>query len=79
MFHLVIFQCWLSDENQLQLSVYILQSLDLFLSDLFFLLSISGHLCKLDLAWGLSAGYQPRPQVVDRGTTARYGGQLRYI
>jgi len=29
--------------------------------------------------WGLSAGYQPRPQVVDRGTTARYGGQLRYI
>jgi len=28
---------------------------------------------------GLSAGYQPRPQVVDRGTTARYGGQLRYI
>ena len=27
----------------------------------------------------LSAGYQPRPQVVDRGTTARYGGQLRYI
>jgi len=22
---------------------------------------------------------QPRPQVVDRGTTARYGGQLRYI
>ena len=31
------------------------------------------------LCWGLSAGYQPRPQVVDRGTTARYGGQLRYI
>jgi len=30
-------------------------------------------------SWGLSAGYQPRPQVVDRGTTARYGGQLRYI
>jgi len=29
--------------------------------------------------WGLSAGYQPRPQVVDRGTTPRYGGQLRYI
>ena len=28
---------------------------------------------------GLAAGYQPRPQVVDRGTTARYGGQLRYI
>jgi len=27
----------------------------------------------------VSAGYQPRPQVVDRGTTARYGGQLRYI
>jgi len=35
---------------------------------------------KVDiLGWGLSAGYQPRPQVVDRGTTARYGGQLRYI
>jgi len=33
----------------------------------------------LCLFWGLSAGYQPRPQVVDRGTTARYGGQLRYI
>ena len=31
------------------------------------------------VSWGLSAGYQPRPQVVDRGTTARYGGQLRYI
>ena len=31
------------------------------------------------LGWGLAAGYQPRPQVVDRGTTARYGGQLRYI
>jgi len=30
-------------------------------------------------SWGLSAGYQLRPQVVDRGTTARYGGQLRYI
>jgi len=44
------FSVWLSDENQLQLSVYILQNLDLFLSDLFFLLSISGHLCKLDLA-----------------------------
>ena len=29
--------------------------------------------------WGLAAGYQLRPQVVDRGTTARYGGQLRYI
>jgi len=28
---------------------------------------------------GLAAGYQPRPQVVDRGTTARYGGQLRYM
>jgi len=28
---------------------------------------------------GLAAGYQPRPQVVDRGTTARYGGQLRYV
>jgi len=28
---------------------------------------------------GLAAGYQPRPQVVDRGTTARYGSQLRYI
>ena len=27
----------------------------------------------------LAAGYQPRPQLVDRGTTARYGGQLRYI
>ena len=23
--------------------------------------------------------YQPRPHLVDRGTTARYGGQLRYI
>jgi len=33
----------------------------------------------LNVGWGLSAGYQPRPQVVDRGTTARYGGQLRYI
>ena len=30
----------------------------------------------LPVCWGLSAGYQPRPQVVDRGTTARYGGQL---
>ena len=28
--------------------------------------------------WGLAAGYQPHPQVVDRGTTTRYGGQLRY-
>jgi len=28
--------------------------------------------------WGLAAGYQPRPQVVDRGTTTRYGGQLWY-
>ena len=28
--------------------------------------------------WGLAAGYQPRPQLVDRGTTTRYGGQLRY-
>jgi len=28
---------------------------------------------------GLAVGYQPRLQVVDRGTTARYGGQLRYI
>jgi len=27
---------------------------------------------------GLAAGYQPRPQVVDSGTTTRYGGQLRY-
>jgi len=35
-----------------------------------------GPFCR---CWGLSAGYQPRPQVVDRGTTARYGGQLRYI
>ena len=34
---------------------------------------------KVNVCWGLSAGYQPRPQVVDRGTTARYGGQLRYI
>ena len=25
---------------------------------------------------GLAAGYQPRPQVVDRGMTTRYGGQL---
>ena len=33
----------------------------------------------VDLEWGLAAGYQLRPQVVDRGTTARYGGQLRYI
>jgi len=31
-----------------------------------------------EFSWGLAAGYQPRPQVVDRGTTARYGGQLRY-
>jgi len=36
-------------------------------------------LLQLVPGWGLSAGYQPRPQVVDRGTTARYGGQLRYI
>jgi len=35
--------------------------------------------CTCRCGWGLSAGYQPRPQVVDRGTTARYGGQLRYI
>ena len=28
--------------------------------------------------WGLAAGYQPRPHLVDRGTTTRYGGQLRY-
>jgi len=34
---------------------------------------------RISDCWGLSAGYQPRPQVVDRGTTARYGGQLRYI
>ena len=33
----------------------------------------------LNACWGLATGYQPRPQVVDRGTTARYGGQLRYI
>jgi len=38
-------------------------------------LQLLGPFCS----WGLSAGYQPRPQVVDRGTTARYGGQLRYI
>ena len=38
-------------------------------------LPLLGPFCS----WGLSAGYQPRPQVVDRGTTARYGGQLRYI
>jgi len=43
-----------------------------------------GPFCRLvgaflQAGWGLSAGYQPRPQVVDRGTTARYGGQLRYI
>jgi len=31
------------------------------------------------VCWGLAAGYQPRPQVVDMGTNARYGGQLRYI
>jgi len=31
-----------------------------------------------NLGWGLAAGYQPRPQVVDRGMTTRYGGQLRY-
>ena len=28
--------------------------------------------------WGLAAGYQPRPHLVDRGTTTRYGSQLRY-
>ena len=52
-----------------------------------YILGLSGmymynELCKLNLfllPGGLSAGYQPRPQVVDRGTTARYGGQLRYI
>jgi len=41
-----------------------------------------GPFCRVGAflqSWGLSAGYQPRPQVVDRGTTARYGGQLRYI
>ena len=27
--------------------------------------------------WGRAAGYQPPPQVMDRGTTFRYGGQLR--
>jgi len=43
------------------------------------ILAILVLLCKLVSCWGLSAGYQPRPQVVDRGTTARYGGQLRYI
>jgi len=37
------------------------------------------HIFQPFSSWGLSAGYQPRPQVVDRGTTARYGGQLRYI
>ena len=31
------------------------------------------------LLGGLAASYQPHPLVVDRGTTARYGGQLRYI
>ena len=36
-------------------------------------------LCLFMKCWGLAAGYQPRPQVVDRGTTASYGGQLRYI
>jgi len=34
--------------------------------------------CLVVTSWGLAAGYQPRPQVVDRGTTTRYGGQLRY-
>jgi len=47
------------------------------------LLKAEAHLmilCWLYCAcWGLAAGYKPRPQVVDRGTTARYGGQLRYI
>ena len=28
---------------------------------------------------GYGAGALPRPQVVDRGTTARYDGQLLYI
>ena len=37
------------------------------------------YVINIAFGWGLSAGYQPRPQVVDRGTTARYGGQLRYI
>ena len=27
--------------------------------------------------WGRAAGYQPPPQVADRGTTSRYGGQLQ--
>ena len=40
-------------------------------------INVSYHI--VTICWGLSAGYQPRPQVVDRGTTARYGGQLRYI
>jgi len=40
---------------------------------------VIGYLLGPFCSWGLSAGYQPRPQVVDRGTTARYGGQLRYI
>ena len=39
-----------------------------------FMCSSKEHL----FCWGLAAGYQPRPQVVDRGTTTRYGGQLRY-
>jgi len=29
------------------------------------------------LVWGWAASYQPPPQVADRGTTFRYGGQLR--
>ena len=44
--------------------------------DLFYVYGIWGLSAG---SWGLSAGYQPRPQVVDRGRTARYGGQLRYI
>jgi len=48
----------------------------------FYVISVQVHIIvhvSADKSWGLSAGYQPRPQVVDRGTTARYGGQLRYI
>jgi len=42
-------------------------------------LAVNFCFSAVNLTWGLAAGYQPHPQVVDRGTTARYGGQLQYI
>jgi len=55
------------------------KSFDFHLASCFNVSKVGYVLANSCLLWGLSAGYQPRPQVVDRGTTARYGGQLRYI